>query len=231
MPMSTIAALVPFPSGAAPRLNGARGALRRRGFAIADRWAALQDTLLTLLHAEIFLVICVVSHDRTLRRLCRKIGAPLLLPPPRVRGRAAELRWAAARAEVAGADRLLVAQPERGPFSSSTLFRLALPPIERGVRIIQSADGVVEALLLAPPDLLLVLPGSYRDAARVQQAARRHAISFTSFSRPATGPVTLPRRGRRTGPMLIDPETLGLARHAPDGARRYAKRRRARHTW
>lgn len=229
MPTPTIAALVPF-TGAAPftSVEGRRD-LRRRGVATAARRLALRDLLASLVDAETFLLISVVSHDRTVRRLCRESGAHLLLPPPSVRGRVAELRWAALRAEVAGADRLLVAPPESAPFATSTLFRLALPPLERGVRVVTARAGVVDALLVAPPDLFATLPALRGGAMRVRRAARQAGVAFESFLRPVTDAAApAPRRERRTGTMLIDPETLGLAQYTPTGPRRYAKRTRRR---
>ncbi len=176
--MTIRAALVPVrPTG--QHTSDGHAALGRRA-RIALKRSMLRDVLTCLLESTLFVSVTVVSRDRVVRRFCRRLGVHAVLPPPRVRGINRELTWAATRADVRQADRLLVLPGDVPGVRISELFRLVLPPLTRGIRLVPSADGDTNALLLVPPGCVPFRFGPY-SAARYRAEAERAGISFESL--------------------------------------------------
>ena len=196
------AALVPVKPGhrAKDRLRPTLG--RRARLALGR--AMLRDVLACLVDSALFVSVSVVTRDRVLRRAGPRWGVHMLLPPPGVRGLNAELRWAAAQPEIARADRLLVIPGDVPGVRVSDLFRLVLPPLAEGVRLVPSADGGTNALLLVPPGCIPFRFGA-DSAARHREAARRaglrcESLSLPSLVRDIDRPDDLPLTGRLAGP-------------------------------
>jgi 2-phospho-L-lactate guanylyltransferase len=214
------------------RKDRLRPVLGRRARLLLSR-AMLDDVLTTLLDATLFISVTVVTRDRMLRRRCRRLGIHALLPPPGVRGLNTELTWAAARPEVAQADRLLVVPGDVPGVRVSDLFRLVLPPFgvgagqrasgeTPGVRLVPSADGGTNALLTAPPGCIPFRFGP-RSATRHAEATRRAGLrcetlplaSLTDIDRPAD---------LTTGGRIAGPRTRRLLRRIVAGRVRYRRR-------
>lgn len=221
------AALVPLKPRrrAKSRLRPALGAPTR----LRLSRAMLGDVLSCLLDSALFLPVAVVTRDRALRRTLKRLGVHVLSPPPGVRGLNRELTWAAAVPELAQADRLLVLPGDVPGVRVSDLFRLVLPPMERGVRLVPSTDGGTNALLLVPPDAIPFRfgPGS---AARHRAAARARGLPVESLPLPSLmvdidNPADVLAGGRVAGPR-----TRRVLARLQDGGPRY-RRRRARRSW
>lgn len=180
--MIVAAALVPVK----PRLRAKQrlGPALRPWARMALSRAMLRDVLTALEGAALFLHIAVVTRDRRLRRQCRRWGVPCLLPPPGVRGLNRELAWATARPEIMGVERLLVLPSDVPGVTSTDLFRLVLPPIERGVRLVPAPDGGTNALLLVPPGVIPYRFGP-ASAARHAAAARARGLPCQSLNLPS----------------------------------------------
>ena len=201
-----------------------RPALNRRARLTLTR-AMLQDVLTALVDSALFVSVTVVTRDRALRRLCRRLGVHTILPPPGLRGLNAELTWAAAQPEVDQADRLLVIPGDVPGVRVSELFRLVLPPIERGVRLVPSPDGGTNALVLIPPGAIPFRFGrnsAARHRAEAERAGLRvESVPLTSLASDIDQPedLLIGRRmaGRRTRHVLSAME---------NGRLRYARRQR-----
>ena len=180
--MTLRAALIPVKPGhrAKDRLRPALNRRARR----ALTGAMLRDVLGCLLDAALFVSVTVVTRDRVLRRTLRRMGVHTVLPPPGVRGLNAELAWSAARPEVAQADRLLVLPGDVPGVRVSELFRLVLPPLERGVRLVPSPDGGTNALLTVPPAVIPFRFGP-ESAARHRRAAEQAGVHLESIPLPS----------------------------------------------
>lgn len=219
-----------------------RSALGRRARAALTR-AMLRDVLACLVDSALFISVTVVTRDRRLRRLCRRLGVHVVLPPPGVRGLNAELTWARLRPEVAQADRLLVIPGDVPGVRVSELFRLVLPPLSAGpgspdaaplgppsgVRLVPSPDGGTNALVTVPPDVIPFRFGK-ESAARHRAAAERagvHAesIPLTSLASDIDQPQDL-----LIGSRIAGPRTRGVLSALHGGRLRYrrGKRRRRR---
>ncbi|MGH2587964.1 MAG: 2-phospho-L-lactate guanylyltransferase [Dehalococcoidia bacterium] len=200
--MTIRAALVPVKPGhrAKDRLRAALGPRAR----IALTRAMLRDVLACLVDSALFVSVTVVTRDRALRRRCRRFGVHAVLPPPGVRGLNTELTWATARPEVAQADRLLIIPGDVPGVRVSELFRLVLPPLERGVRMVPSSDGGTNALLLVPPDAIPFRFGR-QSAGRHRAAAERaglhvESVPLTSLAADIDRPEDLLTSMRTAGP-------------------------------
>lgn len=200
-----------------------RPALSRRARLALSR-AMLRDVLTALLDSALFVSVTVVTRDRALRRLCRRLGVHAVLPPPGLRGLNAELSWAAARPEVAQTDRLLVIPGDVPGVRVSELFRLVLPPMQRGVRLVQSPDGGTNALVLIPPGVIPFRFGR-NSAARHRQAAERaglrvETVPLASLASDIDQPEDL-LIGRR----MAGARTRRVLTALKDGRLHYARRR------
>jgi 2-phospho-L-lactate guanylyltransferase len=205
-----------------------RPALGRRARAALTR-AMLRDVLAAALESDLFVSVTVVTRDRALRRLCRRIGVHTVRPPAGVRGLNAELTWAAERPEIAQADRLLVLPGDVPGVRASELFRLVLPPLRRGVRLVASRDGGTNALVLVPPGAIPFRfgPGS---AARHRAEAKRLGLDAESVPLPSLAsdidrPEDLP-----AGVRIAGPRTRRVLAALSDGRMRYRARRARRRT-
>jgi 2-phospho-L-lactate guanylyltransferase len=219
--MSIRAALIPVkPSHRAK--DRLRPALNRRARRALTR-AMLRDVLAVLVESALFISVTVVTRDRAIRRLCRRLGVHVVSPPPRVRGLNAELTWAAARPEVAQADRLLVIPGDVPGVRISELFRLVLPPIGQGIRLVPSPDGGTNALVLVPPNAIPFRFGR-NSAARHRRAAKRAGLRAESVPLPSlTSDIDLPEDlliGRR----MAGPRTQRVLAALEDGRLRYRRR-------
>ena len=187
------AALIPVKPGHRSK-DRLRPALGRRARMALSR-AMLRDVLACLAETGIFLSVTVVTRDRSLARACRRMGVHALRPPPGVRGLNRELRWAMTRPEIDRADRLLILPGDVPGVRVSDLFRLVLPPLgvaaggdparaQAGIRLVPSADGGTNALLMAPPGCIAPRfgPGS---AARHRAAAQRAGVRAESVALPS----------------------------------------------
>ena len=219
--MTIRAALVPVrPTG--QHTSDGHAALGRRA-RIALKRAMLRDVLTCLLESTLFVSVTVVTRNRALRRFCRRIGVHAVLPPPRVRGINRELTWAATRADVRQADRLLVLPGDVPGVRISELFRLVLPPLTRGIRLVPSAAGDTNALLLVPPGCVPFRFGP-QSVARYRAEAERAGVSFeslplASLSAIVDRPEDLLHGGRTAGP-----HTLRILARLENGCLRYERR-------
>jgi 2-phospho-L-lactate/phosphoenolpyruvate guanylyltransferase len=186
--------------------------------------AMLRDVLTALLDSALFVSVTVVTRDRALRRLCHRLGVHALLPPPGLRGLNAELTWAAARPEVAQADRLLVIPGDVPGVRVSELFRLVLPPMERGVRLVQSPDGGTNALVLIPPGVIPFRFGR-RSAARHRRAAERAGLRVESVPLASLAADIDQPEDLLIGRRMAGPRTRRVLAALEDGRLRYARRR------
>lgn len=184
-PMTIRAALVPVKPRRRAKLR-LRPALGLRARLHLSR-AMLDDVLTALLDSAAFLPVAVVTRDRALRRVLRRRGVHVLTPPPGLRGLNRELTWAASQPELAGADRLLVLPGDVPGVRVRDLFRLALPPLETGVRLVPSPDGGTNALLLVPPQVVPFRFGPH-SAARHDHAATVRGVSVERLALPSLTP-------------------------------------------
>lgn len=202
-----------------------RPALGRRARVRLTR-AMLFDVLQTLDEAALFVTVAVVTRDRSIRRLCRRAGIHTLTPPTRLRGLNPELTWAASQPEMAQSDRLLVLPGDVSGVSLTDLFRLVLPPFQRGVRLAPSPDGGTNALLLVPPGVIPFRFGPNSAARHAAEAAKAGVscdlLDLPSLALDIDHPTDLLADGAKLGPRTR--RTLAALR---DG--RMAYRRRARH--
>ncbi|MGD9894311.1 MAG: 2-phospho-L-lactate guanylyltransferase [Dehalococcoidia bacterium] len=201
-----------------------RPALSRRARLGLTR-AMLHDVLTALLDSALFVSVTVVTRDRRLRRLCRRLGVHTLLPPPGLRGLNAELTWAVTQPEVAQADRLLVIPGDVPGVRVSELFRLVLPPMERGVRLVPSPDGGTNALVLIPPTAIPFRFGrnsATRHRAEAERAGLRvESVPLTSLASDIDQPEDL-LIGRR----MAGPRTRRVLSAMENGRLHYRARRR-----
>ena len=205
-----------------------RPALSRRARLALTR-AMLRDVLSALLDSVLFVSVTVVTRDRALRRLCRRLGVHTVLPPPGLRGLNAELTWAAARPELAQADRLLVIPGDVPGVRVSELFRLVLPPMERGVRFVPSPDGGTNALVLLPPDAIPFRFGR-NSAARHRAEAERAGLRVESVPLMSLATDIDQPEDLLIGRRLAGPRTRRVLSAMEDGRFRYRprhKRKRA----
>lgn len=220
--MTIRSALIPVKPGhrAKDRL---RPALSRRARRALTR-AMLRDVLTALLDSGLFVNVTVVTRDRALRRLLRRIGVHTLLPPPGLRGLNAELSWAASRPEIAQADRLIVIPGDVPGVRVSELFRLVLPPIEQGVRLVQSGDGGTNALVLIPPGAIPFRFGKGSAARHRAEAEDRglriEAVPLTSLASDIDQPEDL-LIGRR----IAGPRTRRILSALENGRLPYTRRK------
>ena len=229
-----------------------RPALGRRARLALTR-AMLRDVLAVLLESDLFVSVTVVTRDRSLRRLCRRMGVHTVQPPPGVRGLNAELAWAVARPEIAQADRLLVIPGDVPGVRVSELFRLVLPPMPgeragrptagggevtagartdahpggpngRGVRLVQSQDGGTNALVMAPPGAIPFRFGP-GSAARHRRQAERRGLPVESVPLPSLATdIDRPEDLRAAG-RSAGPRTHRILAAFQDGHLPYRKRR------
>ncbi len=203
-----------------------RPALGRRARLALTR-AMLRDVLACLLDSALFISVTVVTRDRAWRRILRRMGIHTVLPPPGLRGLNAELRWAAERPEVAQADRLLVIPGDVPGVRVSDLFRLVLPPLAEGVRLVPSPDGGTNALLTVPPGRIPFRFGR-NSARRHRAAALRSGLHVEAPALPSlTGDIDRPD-DLLTGGRLAGPRTRRVLAALEGGRMRYQRRRRAR---
>ena len=186
--------------------------------------AMLRDVLAVVLESDLFVSVTVVTRDRSLRRLCRRIGIHTVQPPPGLRGLNAELTWAADRPEVAQADRLLILPGDVPGVRVSELFRLVLPPLESGVRLVQSPDGGTNALVLVPPGAIPFRfgPGS---AARHRTEAERRGLRVESVPLPSLAADIDQPADLLAGGRIAGPRTRRVLAALSDGGLRHRKRR------
>ena len=233
--MTLRAALVPVKPGHRSK-DRLRPALGRRARRALTR-AMLRDVLAVLVDSALFISVTVVTRDRALRRLCRRIGVHAVLPPPGLRGLNAELTWAAQRPEVAQADRLLVIPGDVPGVRVSELFRLVLPPFstaqppetQTGVRLVPSPDGGTNALVMAPPDAIPFRFGK-DSAARHRAEAEAAHVHAESVPLPSlASDIDLPE-DLLAGGRIAGPRTRAVLAALEHGRLRYARREtRRRH--
>lgn len=201
-----------------------RPSLGRRARLVLTR-AMLRDVLACLLDSALFISVTVVTRDRALRRGLRRMGIHPVLPPPGVRGLNVELRWATTRPEVAQADRLLVIPGDVPGVRVSDLFRLVLPPLAEGVRLVPSPDGGTNALLTVPPGCIPFAFGP-KSAARHCAAAQRRGLRCESLTLPSlTNDIDQPADLLAAG-RLAGPRTRRVLAALEDGRLRYRRTRR-----
>jgi 2-phospho-L-lactate guanylyltransferase len=243
--MTIRAALIPVKPlhRAKDRLRPALGSRAR----IALTRAMLRDVLAVLLESDLFISVTVVTRDRALRRICRRMGVHTVQPPPGVRGLNVELSWAARRPEVAQADRLLVLPGDVPGVRVSELFRLVLPPFTaasddrapartrnrnqsgpapehpQGVRLVQSPDGGTNALVLAPPHAIPFRfgPGS---AARHRAEAERRGMRAESVPLPSLASDIDQPEDLLVGGRIAGRRTRRILAALSDGGLRYRRR-------
>jgi len=203
-----------------------RPALGRRARMALTR-AMLRDVLAVVLESDLFVSVTVVTRDRSLRRLCRRIGIHTVQPPPGVHGLNAELTWAADRPEVAQADRLLILPGDVPGVRVSELFRLVLPPLQEGVRLVQSPDGGTNALVLVPPGAIPFRfgPGS---AARHRTEAERQGLRAESVPLPSLASDIDRPEDLHSGGRIAGPRTRRVLGALTDRGLRYRRRGAAR---
>lgn len=253
--MTLRAALIPVKPGHRAK-NRLRSALNQRARRALTR-AMLRDVLAALLDSALFVSVTVVTRDRALRRLCRRIGVHTVLPPPGLRGLNPELTWAAARPEVAQADRLLVIPGDVPGVRVSELFRLVLPPLtararsddgrraaaaaerdagrravedteQSGVRLVPSPDGGTNALVLIPPGAIPFRFGP-NSAARHRAAAAAADIHAESIPLASLAADIDQPRDLLIGGRTAGPRTRRVLAALEDGRLRYRPRAGGRH--
>lgn len=205
-----------------------RPALSRRA-RLALTHAMLRDVLTALLESALFVSVTVVTRDRALRRLCRRLGVHTVLPPPGLRGLNPELTWAASQPVVAQADRLLVIPGDVPGVRVSELFRLVLPPMERGVRFVPSPDGGTNALVLIPPDAIPFRFGR-GSAARHRAAAERAGLRVESVPLASLASDIDQPEDLLIGRRMAGPRTRRVLSAMENGRLRYRRRRERRRT-